>query len=157
MDFALFKLMSPLLILFSTVVAFYTYLLIKVPNRYIFKWVGIPLLLLGSYFSYIEYGKSLGYPLPIVPEGRFVYLAHHTTGNDIIELWVLQANGRSRLFLIPRTALLEGYLEDARGRNAKGIIQFGQLKRRSNGNGEWDWDESTFDSVPIEQMYPKKP
>lgn len=152
----LFHLMSPLLVLFTILAAFYTYLLVKVPNKYMLKWVGIPLLLIGSYFSYIEYGQSLGYAVPNIPDGQFVYIAHHPINRELVELWVIEKNGRSRVYSLPWSKLLEDKLLGAQTKAAKGIVQIGKL-RLKRGKGEWDWDNSDFGDMPMEQEYPKGP
>lgn len=154
MEYSLFKLMSPLLILFTIMVAFYTYLLIKVPQKYMFKWIGIPLLLIGSYFSYTAYEQSLGFAVPIIPDGQFIYIAHRVISKVEVELWIIEANGKSRVYLIPRSALLEQKLDKAKERASLGIVQLGRLKGK-RGNGEWKWDDSEFGDIPMDRMYPK--
>lgn len=152
----LFHLMSPLLVLFTILVSFYTYLLVKVPNKYTLKWIGIPLLLVGSYFSYIEYGQSLGYAVPNIPDGQFVYIAHHPVNKQTLELWVVEKNGRSRVYSLPWSKLLEQKLTTAEERKGKGIVTIGHLRMHGSG-GEWDWDHSDIDQLPMEREYPKGP
>lgn len=156
------ELVAPLVAVFTALVAFFAYLLIKVPHSYRLKWFGIPLLLLSAVFSYHIFESNLGYAYEHELPETFIYLDHIVVVGDndtpITEVWTLSKTGSTRLYRskLPPNVLLG--LEKAKKKyNATRIPQIIQLhKKGKTHNGEWQFDMESYD-LPYEEVAPKEP
>jgi hypothetical protein len=151
----------PLLALYCFVVAFLVYLLIKVPSTYKLKWVGVPLLLVASFFSYDAYVSKLGRAFPtLLPEQEFILIEAKVVGNkEAIEMWIKENKKTSRFIRIPYDEKTMKQIQRALERGKKtGIPQVGKRKK-SNGDRQGydnqDQPDNEFYDFPFERDMPK--
>lgn len=80
-------------LVFATLVV---YLLIKIPRRYLMKFILIPATLALALFMGLTIPNLLGYAYPGKPNGEFVYLSHTIKDNKVILL--ANIHGSERLY-----------------------------------------------------------
>jgi hypothetical protein len=177
----------PLLIAVVLLVALVTYLIVKIPNAYTFKWFAIPILLFGGFFSYQIYDRMLGYAYPIPMPETFMFLDYRVVrqddGQKMVELWIVDKEGRSRLHLVPWSKKSEEQLSEAKKRAKEGKAQMGKKvpkkdgkgkdgkgdndgdkdgkgkgnkKGRDGRSGDWDFDIELY-NLPFQDVVPKDP
>lgn len=155
-----FAFIFPLLILYVFVVGFLVYLLLKVPATYRLKWIGVPLLLLASFFSYDAYVSKLGKALPmLIPEQEFILIEAKVVGNkEAIEMWIKENKKTSRFIRIPynEQTMKEIHRALERGRKT-GIPQVGRRKQPGDRRGldNQDLPDHEFYDFPYERDMPK--
>ncbi len=134
----------PLEIVISLLFIITAYLVIKLPRSYKLKLIIIPLLVVGSFFTFSYFADTLGYPVHQTPGERIIVLDYRVNETDqgkFIEIWTLpfkqSANEeRSRLIAIPWTKEQEEQLRNAkRNRGQSGQLIVGELKKRMNRQG----------------------
>lgn len=166
----------PLLMLFVAMSTFVVFLITKIPRTYWFKWVAIPVMMLGSFYSYHIYDSMFGYAYPIATIERSLYLSYRikedsTTEEKNIELWIANLrSSTSRLYLIPWSEKSEKALKDAeRRQRATGVPQIIDFKKRGGtakdgtsgkgsndrSKGQWDFDLESYD-LPFSEIIPKE-
>jgi len=151
----IFQFVLPLTTLIVVVVAFLVYLLVKVPKSYWIKWLGVPVVLLASFFSYNIYTTKLGQPLPTTfPEQEFVLLGGRIIAKESIELWIRESYKTSRLIRIPYDEKTAKELQRALERSGKGVTQMGRGKRKGD-RGDSESTESVFYDYPHAREIPK--
>lgn len=165
----------PLLMLFVAMTMFVVFLITKIPRTYWFKWIAIPVMMLGSFYSYHIYDSMFGYAYPISTIERSLYVGYRikedpTKEEKNIELWVANLkNGTSRLYVIPWSKKSEKALKSAEGRHrATGVPQIIDFKKRvddKDGKGgpggkggrgsNWGFDLESY-NLPFSEIITKE-
>lgn len=154
-------LLLPLELLLLSFVVFMLYVFIRTPHKFVIKFAAIPLLLIASLYAISILDSMLGKPYPGRPAGEFLYIDSRIVIENHkkwIELWV-QEKGRSRLYVFAYKKEIQDQLEEAKGRAAHGIPQFGRFKRGLDNYpkpaGPDDFTVETY-QIPISELPPKR-
>ena len=104
----LFEYAKPLVVVMAVLFLFNIFLFISARAHWVIRFIGVPLILAVSVYSYVYMDKVLGYPYPgEIPKGAF-YLGHNlqTTGDKLyFVVWAYPpGESKSRLYLIPFTS-----------------------------------------------------
>jgi hypothetical protein len=161
MDSTSFEFILPLVALYFAVVAFLTYLLIKVPSSYKIVWLAVPLFLVASFFSYQIYTEKLGQSFPTqLPSNEFMLIEARTVNQKSIEVWIKELNREhSRLIRLPYDSKTYKKLREALDQAKKsGIPQVGRRvpnKGKSDKKGDGLGEDLEFYNFPYERNLPK--
>ena len=103
--FILFEYARPLVVVLAVLFLFIIFLFITARVHWMIRFIGVPLIMAVSIYSYAYLDKVLGYPYPgEIPKGS-VYLGRHLQSTDknlYFVVWAYpQGETRSRLYLIP--------------------------------------------------------
>lgn len=145
MDTALLYSLLPVEIILSLFTILVGYFIISLPKSYKAKFILIPLLIVGSFFTFTWFEKVLGYPAYVSLQEQVIILSHRVTfieDKKFIELWTLpmKDRSRSRLVIIPWTQEQEEELQRAKVKRGKkgeviiGVPRKGRGKQQS-GDG----------------------
>lgn len=116
------------------------FLIVKLPHKFIVKFLLIPMILCAGLMFADNINQVLGFPFSNYPTGKFGVKDYRVTfvseGVMNIEVWVLQ-KGKSRLYVIPYNKDVEKELQQAVAERRKGDgtreLQFGKKEGGQDG------------------------
>jgi hypothetical protein len=127
-----------------------TYLVIKLPKGYYFKFAAIPLMLALLGFSAYEADGVLGRPFHHTPDGEFTIMKYRVGGTAAkkeIELWIIQ-DGQSRLLSFPYSDDVAKKLQDAQQQAQRG----GGMTMKGRASKQHGDDDQNLD-LHVELMH----
>lgn len=139
------------LILFAIVVAVaISMLLWKRPSKFLSIFTVITLLIPLSAWSYISIQEVMGYAYYSVPPSNSILISWIEKGTDKVEVWVLQPDGKSRLYVLKMGTKGKKRLRSMAQKigNKRGSVIV--LKRRVKDGGKNKWI-----IVPLPTVRPK--
>lgn len=135
-------------------------LLIKLPMKYGFKYLVIPIILLSTYVLLVDGEGMLGRPYDKIPTEQFEFLDYRITrsnGQKKIEVWIIQ-DRKSRLYVIDYSESTDRELakaKHARNQGQKVLGEFGTNKSKKKPEDK-DIDRGFENSLNIEIVPPER-
>jgi len=150
-------------------VVFILYIFIKVPNKYMFKFIMIPLLVGLAFWGIIRMDSLLGRPYEKIPTEEFTLIDFQVKIKSDkslwIEIWTRDKSGESRLYIIPYSQQAMQEFEEAKNQEKQtgDRFLFSLKKKNSNGHNS-DSSESNSESevevhskrIPKQNLLPPK-
>lgn len=150
-------------------VIFVLYIFLKVPNKYIFKFIMIPLLVGLAFWGIIRIDSLLGRPYEKIPTEEFTLITYQVKIKPDkslwIEIWTRDMSGESRLYVIPYSQKTMQDFEEAKKQEKQSGDRFVfSLKKRNLNNQTNKGSESNSDSeievkskrIPKQDLLPPK-
>jgi energy-coupling factor transporter transmembrane protein EcfT len=152
--------LNAFVIIAAVLVAISTYLIIKLPRNYYFKFASIPLMFILLGIAIFQADSILGRPYEMNPEGEFVILKFNTNNTfkkKTIEIWISQ-EGKSRLISFPYTKGTEEKLREAQKEQAQkgGSEMRGKVARKAHGDSQDKDDSLDVHLIELKQLLPQK-